>query len=60
MWRSIPLRVKTVTMIPKELSQACVSLEVERDARKRAETPIESLCGCGNVKQKDSLMSAQR
>ena len=45
MWRSIPLRVKTVAMIPKKLSQAHVLLAVERKARKRAELLVESFCG---------------
>lgn len=47
-------------MIHKELSQALVSLEVERKGRKRAEPLLESLCGRGNVKQKDPALSVQR
>ena len=60
MWLFIPLRVKTRAMIHKELSQALVSLEVERKGRKRAEPLLESLCGRGNVKQKDPALSVQR
>ena len=56
MWRSIPLKVRTVAMIPKELSQARVSLEVDRKARKRAEPPVKSPCGHGKVKQKGLSM----
>ena len=46
------LRVKTVAMIPKEFSQARVSLEVKRKAHKRAEPPVESLCGRGNLNKR--------